>query len=256
MPHLADGAKAPSALLTLIEPRALLEFGALLASYPILRTTPRGDSHSVLVLPGLGASDTSTRPLRAFLKERGYDAHGWTLGRNVGPREGQRDALHEQLKSLHKSSNRKVSLIGWSLGGIYAREIAKRMPDSVRLVITLGSPFANPGATAVRRIYEALRGEPMTAATDFTRFRAPPPVPSTAIFSKSDGVVAWQSCLEPDSPQTENIEVEGSHVGLGVNPAALYVIADRLAQGENEWAPFDRSGLRGLVFKPAQKSSR
>jgi len=221
-----------------------------------LRRLPRGDGHSVLVLPGFGASDRSTRPLRAFLKGRGYDAHGWSLGRNVGPREGQRAALAQQLTSLHNKSKRKVSLIGWSLGGIYAREIAKRMPESVRLVITLGSPFANPGATAVRRIYEALRGEPMAGARDVARLRAPPPVPSTAIFSKSDGVVAWQSCLEPDAPQTENIEVDGSHVGLGVNPVALYVIADRLAQGEATWAPFDRKGrLRGLVFKPAQKSS-
>jgi hypothetical protein len=103
-------------------------------------------------------------------------------------------------------------------------------------VVTLGSPFANPGATAVRRIYEAIRGERMTGTPDFTRFRAAPPVPSTAIFSKSDGVVAWQSCLEPDGPQTENIEVEGSHVGLGVNPVALYVVADRLAHAEGQWA--------------------
>ncbi len=255
MPHLADAARAPSPILTLIEGRAVLEFAALIASYPILRRVRRGDGHSVLVLPGLGASDRSTGPLRAFLKDRGYDPHGWSLGRNVGPREGQREALAERLASLHKESKRKVSLIGWSLGGIYAREIAKRMPESVRLVITLGSPFANPGATAVRRIYEAIRGKPIAADADFKRFQMPPPVPSTAIFSKSDGVVAWQSCLEPDAPQTENIEVEGSHVGLGVNPVALYAIADRLAQGEAKWAPFDRKGLRGLVFKPAQKSS-
>lgn len=255
VPHLADSARAPSPMLTLIEGRAVLEFAALLASTPFLRRLPRGDGHSVLVLPGLGASDRSTAPLRAFLSDRNYDAHGWNLGRNVGPREGQRDALAERVAGLQRKSGRKVSLIGWSLGGIYAREIAKRMPDNVRQVITLGSPFANPGATSVRRIYEALRGEPISAARDFTRFRAPPPVPATAIFSKSDGVVAWQSCLEPDAPQTENIEVGGSHVGLGVNPAALYVIADRLAQGEASWAPFDRRGLRGLVFGPAQKSS-
>lgn len=255
MPHLADNAEAPSALLTLIEGRAVLEFAALVASYPILRRLPRGDGHSVLVLPGLGASDRSTAPLRTFLKDRGYDPHGWSLGRNVGPRDGQRDALADLLRRVSSTSARKVSLIGWSLGGIYARELAKRMPDSVRLVITLGSPFANPGASAVRRIYEAIRGEKISGAPDFTRFRAAPPVPSTAIFSKSDGVVAWQSCLEPDSPTTENIEVQGSHVGLGVNPAALYVIADRLAQREGGWAPFDRKGLRSLLFRPAQKSS-
>jgi pimeloyl-ACP methyl ester carboxylesterase len=255
MVHLADTARAPSALLTLIEGRAVLEFATLLASYPILRRLPRGDGHTVLVLPGLGASDRSTGPLRAFLKDRGYDARGWSMGRNVGPREGQRDALADLLKRLHGNSNRKVSLIGWSLGGIYAREIAKRLPGSVRLVITLGSPFANPAATQVRRIYEAIRGQPLSGAPDFKRLRAAPPVPATAIFSKSDGVVAWQSCLEPDGAQTENIEIEGSHIGLGVNPAALYVIADRLAQKEGAWQPFDRRGVRRFVFKPAQKST-
>src|SRR5258707_14680127 len=137
MPHLADTARAPSPILTLIEGRAVLEFAALIASYPILRRLPRGDGHSVLVLPGLGASDRSTGPLRTFLKDRGYDPHGWNMGRNVGVREGQREALAELLATLHKKSKRKVSLIGWSLGGIYAREISKRVPDSVRLVITL-----------------------------------------------------------------------------------------------------------------------
>jgi len=254
MPHLADNARAPSPLLTLIEGRAVLELAALVASYPILRRLPRGDGHAVLVLPGLGASDRSTGPLRSFLKDRGYDAQGWSMGRNVGPRQGQREALADLVKSLRAKSGRKVSLVGWSLGGIYAREIAKRIPEDVRLVITLGSPFANPAATQVRRIYEAIRGEPI-AGGDYTRFRAAPPVPSTAIFSKSDGVVAWQSCLEPDSSTTENIEVEGSHVGLGINPIALYVIADRLAQTEGTWAPFDRKGLRAFMFRPAQKSN-
>ena len=109
MPHLADTARAPSPLLTLIEGRAVLELAALAASYPILRRLPRGDGHSVLVLPGLGASDRSTGPLRAFLKDRGYDPHGWNLGRNVGPRQGQREALADLLKSLHEKTRRTVS---------------------------------------------------------------------------------------------------------------------------------------------------
>lgn len=254
IPHLADDARAPSPLLTLIEGRAVLELAALVASYPILRRLPRGDGHTVLVLPGLGASDRSTNPLRSFLKDRGYDALGWDLGRNIGPREGQREALADRVLRLREQSGRKISLVGWSLGGIYARELAKRMPDNVRSVVTLGSPFANPSATAVRRVYEVIRGGPI-AGGDYARFRAAPPVPSTAIFSKSDGVVAWQSCLEPESPTTENIEVGGSHVGLGVNPVALYVIADRLAQADGAWKAFDRKGLRALLFKPAQKST-
>jgi pimeloyl-ACP methyl ester carboxylesterase len=235
-----DPSAPPSRELLLLEVRAVWELTAFFATYPMLRLAPRGDGHAVLVLPGLAASDTSTRPLRRFLTDQGWAAHGWALGANHGPRPGVEAKMQERLASIFRASGRKVSLIGWSLGGIFAREMARRAPEQVRTVITLGSPFAGaPRASSAWQLYERPWREHM---------KTPPPVPATAIFSRSDGIVAWQGCLEREGPQTENIEVEGSHCGLGHNPVVLYAIADRLTQPEGRWQRFDRSGLRSFVY--------
>lgn len=239
----------PSRLLLALEARGIGEFHAFLSLYPLLRLAARGDGHPVLVLPGLSASDTSTRPLRTYLKDQGYAAHGWKLGPNRGPRPGVEAALDARLAELAQRHRRKVSLIGWSLGGVFAREMARRAPDLVRQVITLGSPFASePKASNAWRLYETLSERKVDDWPERDIMRRPPPVPSTAIYSRSDGIVAWQGCLEQDATTAENIEVRGSHCGLGHNPAVVYAIADRLAQPEGEWEPFDRRGLRGLLY--------
>lgn len=235
----------------LLEGRAIPEFGAFLGALPLLSLAPRGDGHPVLVLPGLVTSDISTRPLRSFLKRQGYAVSGWGLGRNFGPRPGVQDGMLALLRELHETHGRKVSIIGWSLGGVYARQLAKMEPDLVRAVITLGSPFGGqPTATNAWRIYEMVSGKRATDAdTSFGgAISDPPPVPSTAIFSRTDGICAYQICMEPRTATTENIEVQGSHCGLGHNPAVVYAVADRLAQAEGKWRPFDRSGWRSLVY--------
>lgn len=244
-----EGTRPPSQLLLALEVRGIAELQAFFALYPLLRRASRGDGHPVLVLPGLSASDVSTRPLRTYLKGQGYAAHGWKQGANRGPRPGVEDAIDARLAELSERYGRKVSLIGWSLGGVLAREMARRQPSLVRQVITLGSPFANePKASNAWRLYEALSGKKVEDWPNREAMKRPPPVPSTAIYSRSDGIVAWQGCREQDGPTTQNIEVEGSHCGLGHNPAVLYAIADRLALPEGEWWPFDRSGLRSLVY--------
>ena len=151
----------PSRLLMLAEGRALWEAGATLALWPLLQLAPRGDGHPVLVLPGLVASDESTRLLRRYLRGRGYEVHGWGLGRNLGPRAGVEDAMIARIETLYdQSGGRKVSLVGWSLGGVYARLLANRMPERVRSVITLGSPFTgNPRASNAWRVYEGVSGQ-------------------------------------------------------------------------------------------------
>ena len=245
-----DPMRPPSRLLLLAEGRALWEAGAALALWPLLQLTPRGDGHPVLVLPGLVASDMSTKLLRRYLEGRGYDAHGWGLGRNFGPREGIEDGMIAKLEALHAESGRKVSLIGWSLGGVYARELAKELPDLVRGVITLGSPFAgHPKSTNAWRVYELTSGREIEREHEQFDLPAAPPVPTTSIFSRTDGIVAWQGSIQehtPGHPNTENIEVVASHIGLGVNPSAWWAVADRLAQPEDHWRPFDRTGLYGL----------
>jgi pimeloyl-ACP methyl ester carboxylesterase len=247
----------PSKVLQLLELRAFGELGASFALLPLLRRAPRGDGHPVLVLPGLVASDTSTQLLRAYLTDRGYAVHGWGLGRNLGLKPGLEGKMLERLRELHDAHGRKVSVIGWSLGGVYAREIAGAMPHCVRSVITLGSPIrGNPKSTNAWRVYEWASGQ----SVDDPKLRKPretaPPVATTSIYSRSDGIVAWQTSVERETATTESIEVVGSHCGLGVNAAALYAIADRLAQPEGAWRPFDRSGLRGLVFPDPSREAQ
>ncbi|UFX43277.1 alpha/beta hydrolase [Bradyrhizobium sp. 41S5] len=241
----------PSRTLMFLEGRAIHELGAFLGALPLLSLAPRGDGHPVLVLPGLIASDMSTRPLRDFLKSKGYGVSGWRQGRNLGLRAGVQDGMVDLLQEMNETSGSKVSVIGWSLGGLYARQLAKMMPERVRQVITLGSPFAaGPKSTNAWRVYEMASGR--RADEEDQRFggslASAPPVPTTAIFSRTDGVCAWQGCREQASSMTDSIEVESSHCGMGHHPAVVYAVADRLAQKDSEWAPFDRSGWRSLVY--------
>jgi palmitoyl protein thioesterase len=243
--------RPPSKALMFLEGRAIQELGAFVGALPLLSLAPRGDGHPVLVLPGLIASDISTRPLRAFLSSKGYKVSGWQQGRNLGLREGVQDEMVDLLKRMNDTSRRKVSLVGWSLGGLYARQLAKMMPERVRSVITLGSPFAgSPRSTNAWRVYEMASGR--SADEEDPRFggslSVPPPVPTTAIFSRTDGICAWEGCVEKTSAQSESIEVESSHCGMGHHPAVVYAVAERLAQPEGKWKPFDRSGWRAMVY--------
>lgn len=240
----------PSLALLALELRAPWEFGSILPAWPVLQRAPVGDGHCAIVFPGLVAGDGTTIPLRRYLSWLGYRMHGWTQGLNYGPREGVIDGAKKQLDDLYRSCGRKVSLIGWSLGGIYARELAKLAPGQVRCVITLGSPFAGPPkSTNAWRVYQWASGiDPHQAVNDFKLAEAPP-VPTTSIYSRSDGIVAWQGSIQQPTaanPDTENVEVFASHIGLGVNPTAWWAVADRLAQPEGQWRPFDRTGAGGL----------
>ena len=226
----------------LSELRAPLELASLVAVAPLLELAPRGDGQPVLVLPGLGAGDRSTAPLRVYLATLGYRAYGWDLGVNVGVTGEILERLPGHLAEIHHRHGRAVSLVGWSLGGVYARALAHRGQGVVRQVVTLGSPVkissASPEVFADR--FEKLAGR---AAGGSGRPRAalwqePLPVPSTAVYSKSDGIVPWEAALQPEGPHQENVEVRSSHLGLGVNPSVLLVVADRLSQPEGRWSPW------------------
>lgn len=252
MTAVTEAMRPPSRTLLFLEGRALQELGAFMLLRPWLAAAPRGDGHPVLVLPGLLASDMSTRPLRSFLNGQGYAAHGWKQGRNLGVRAGIENGMLERVEELYERyGQRKISLVGWSLGGIYARQLAKMVPEKVRSVISLGSPFAgSPKATNAWRVYEFASGQSVEDSDHQMAgaLAAPPPVPTTSVFSRTDGICAWQTCINPEGEQFENIEVYGSHCGLGHHPAAVYAVADRLAQPEGQWKKFDRSGWKSLVF--------
>jgi pimeloyl-ACP methyl ester carboxylesterase len=255
----AEGQKlqAPSLFLMLAEARSLFEFNSSLLFSPLLLRAPRGDGHPVLALPGFLASDLSMAPMRRYLKELGYDTHAWNMGRNLGGVASRRGALRDLLQRIHESSGRKVSVIGWSLGGVYARDLALQEPDMVRSVITLGSPFTNDiRATNATRLYEALSGEGIDDNPEIQQAIAGDlPVPATSIYSRTDGIVNWHTCHLNSSETAENIEVYlASHVGLGVNPAALWAVADRLAQAEGEFKQFDRSGPFAIAYAPPENA--
>jgi pimeloyl-ACP methyl ester carboxylesterase len=242
----------PSLFLMLAEARSLFELNSSLLLSPLLLRAPKGDGHPVLTLPGFLASDLSMAPMRRYLKELGYDTQAWRMGRNFGGVASKRAALRDLLTGIHEQTGRKVSLVGWSLGGIYARDLALQLPDMVRAVITLGSPFANDiRATNATRLYEAVDDNPeirQAIAGDL-------PVPATSLYSRTDGIVNWRTSLLRPSKTAENIEVHfASHVGLGVNPAALWAVADRLAQAEGEFRHFDRSGPFAIAYGPPENA--
>ncbi len=243
----------PSLALLAMEFRAPMEFGALLPAWPALQRAPRGDGHTVVVYPGLSASDATTIPLRKYLSSLGYSVHGWGQGFNFGPRAGVLDAGRQQLRAVLAQSRQPISLVGWSLGGIYARELAKELISEghpVRSVITLGTPFAGgPHSTNAWRLYELTSGR--SAQREAEKFELPtaPSVPTTSIYSRSDGIVAWQASLQAaqaDNPHIENIEVLASHFGIGLNPSAWWALADRLAQTPDQWQKFQKPSLMGL----------
>jgi len=236
--------RGPGRTLLCEQFRAAAESAAFLAALPALSVGPRGDGHRVLVLPGLMAGDFTTIGLRHVLRVRGYRPHAWRLGTNIGPTQDIHDGLVRRLAELSDDGEHPVSIIGWSLGGILARELARRHPENVRSVITLGSPFRlstrdDPGATHVDWLFDAFR----PWHTDFLGHahgeedRTPLQVPATSIYSRLDGVVPWQACLDLPGPLRENVEVSASHLGLGVHPAVLAIVLDRLRQPVGSWQP-------------------
>jgi pimeloyl-ACP methyl ester carboxylesterase len=243
----------PSLALFISEPgRALADYAAMLASSPVLLRASRGDRHPVLVLPGLLAEDASTATMRRYLSSLGYDVHGWRLGRNLGPTAAILDGMSARLEELHRSSGRTISLVGWSLGGIFARELARTRPALVRQVITLGSPFglSDPEDSRAHSAYRRLGVLHVSPGSLPRRERLsrPIPVPTTAVFSRLDGVVPWQACINTPGERRENVAVYSSHLGMGHNAAVLWVIADRLAQTDGTWQPFRAPSLARHLF--------
>jgi hypothetical protein len=240
----ADSAQKPHPRLQWRECLTMLEYAAVRLSGDLMDHWPQGDGHPVLVLPGFLAGPPSTRLLRDVIGRLGYRPYDWGQGWNFGYRPIMLQDLGVLVREIQqRSDGQKVSLIGWSAGGIYAREVARSLPERVRTVISLGSPFrGNHRATHASKMWELLNRHPdaaevMSEAALIGR-AAPLDVPTTCIYSKNDGIVAWECCTSLPAPLTENIEVRSTHLGYGHNLETLHVIADRLAQREDRWRPY------------------
>ncbi|MGI9284686.1 MAG: alpha/beta fold hydrolase, partial [Pseudomonadales bacterium] len=232
-----------------------LEAAALFASSRFIKNLPQGDGHPVMVLPPYMASDTITTQLRRAIESWGYETYGWGLGANLAHTElnTMEGAVRERHKALlqveqrldkiyQSSGQRKVSLVGWSLGGMHACELARRNPDKVRQIMTLGSPLGDPRGTAIFAITARITGnEPSDAEIARWVGDLKEPlrgVPATSIYSESDGVVVPYIAKLARGPQAQNICVKSSHVGMAFNRRVFFIIADRLAVPEKEWVPF------------------
>jgi pimeloyl-ACP methyl ester carboxylesterase len=205
--------------------------------------------------PGVHLRALEARMLRSFLMQRGYAAHGWGQGINFGPRPHVIEACVERLRFLHRQSGgRKVSVVGQSLGGVYARLLAGLAGEHVRCVITLGSPINGSASKSnARRLYRAVSGRHAHHPVYSVLLKRPPQVPTTSIFSRSDGVVAWQCSRMDEHPLAENIEVFTSHTGMALAPTVLHAIADRLAQPEGRWQPFQRPRLLQWAYGDSRR---
>ena len=263
-PHVGP----PRLLDSLLEPRALFEAALLPASMPLLLQAPQGDGHPVLLLPGFLADERSLIALKLYLLRKGYDVRAWGLGRNVGFRSKYMNALPQKIRHLHHNTGRKVSLVGWSLGGVFALFGAHEATECVRSVITLGSPVSmdregSQAPSMVKALYR-LVAHPLGSAAHTLQPRVkdlrehkPLPIPTTCLYSLSDGVVPPQEAtIDGDPALHENVRVPGSHVGLGFNGLVLAIVADRLAQPEAAWQPFDPTGVLRRVYRAFMRKAK
>ena len=220
-----------------------LEVASFVAASPVLRLPAGGDGHPVLVLPGFTADDASTVALRWSIRGQGYSTHAWRLGRNIGPTTAIVAGIRSRLGELAERHERAVSIVGWSLGGTYARELARERPDLVRQVISLGSPYRmvagdESSAQSVWRMYQHLHDSDLGLGRIAEEDRPRLTVAATSIYSRRDGVAPWQTCIDEVGPMRENIEVYGSHAALGAHPAVAFAVLDRLRLPEGDWRPF------------------
>lgn len=214
---------------------------------------PRGDGRPILVIPGFLCGDASTRMLRGFLRRLGYTVFGWRQGINWGPKAGVRTRLLHRVHEIHDTYEQPVTIIGWSLGGFYAREVACVRPDLVREVITLGSPIhGNPATTAVWHAFKLINRSnmPQLKWGEFD-FPQPEGVPCLAVFSKSDGIVPWQYCIPQRGRLGESIRVRGSHIGLVANPEVMRILGAHLGSKHPAKAPARRARRQQRLRKAA-----
>jgi pimeloyl-ACP methyl ester carboxylesterase len=251
----------PSIAWTLLEFRSMLEAASLAYALPWLLKAPRGDGHPVILVPGFLAGEITMGAMEWYLRKLGYDVSHWGFGRNIGFQPKHAKALEQKIRYIHYKTGRKVSLVGWSLGGVFALHGAHQAPECVRNVITMGSPISNDpkeGSNVPRFLQAAYRliAHPMGSMVHanqpngrLLRQRVDLAMPVSCLYGIGDGMVPPQDAtIDGNLSRHENIRVPASHLGMGFNPMVLWVVADRLAQPENGWQPFKPSGAGAKIY--------
>lgn len=232
---MTENLKPPSMMLRMLEGRIGIEASQLLLQLPLLRLqAKRGQGEPVIVLPGFMADDNSTYVLRQFLNSIGYNAVPWDLGVNRKPMLSLLPAMQKLLDKLIREYKQPVRLVGWSRGGIISRELARDTPEKIARVITIGSPVkGGVSASSIGAMVQRTVGMSSHAMSTLLRERNQRPinVPVRAIYSKLDGVVNWQACIDDTSPDVEHFEISGSHVGMGTNADVFRLLPKLLRDG-------------------------
>ena len=218
----------PSLWKTLSEVKVVMDIGR--AMLPRRRPRRRAQGDPVLVVPGFGTGDGATVVLRTHLEASGFEVHTWNLGINRGPRPGVMRALSERVRAIARASRRPVQLVGWSLGGLMARVVAGRLPETVTRVVALGSPLsADPKSSRLSLIYGAITGRTVGHSTVRSMLRDGARAPVTSIYSRNDGVVAWQaSAVAPGECRT--CEVDSTHLGMMIDADVHELVAKELSR--------------------------
>ncbi|MCB1704973.1 MAG: hypothetical protein KDI17_08920 [Halioglobus sp.] len=245
--------------------RVVLEMGSSALLGPLFKALPRGDGHTIMTIPGFMGADGSTAQLRKFLNNRGYRAIPWGLGRNASQvrsrhlddflahRAATEDAIAARVQAEFQASGRKLTLVGWSLGGLYAVALAHRFPQWIRQVMTLGTPYGDPRGTALYSVMGSLYDnevdeDALRRWVDHTYAGGALSVPVLALYSESDGIVGSGIARCQGDPQyVTNMAVLASHVGFPFNPLVFALLANYLVEPHERWALCRSERLRTLV---------
>ena len=258
--HAKAGSGPHRALMLLEAPRVAGEYAATRAIDLIAPGRPSGAGRPVLVIPGFRATDAMTGRLRSHLKQHDFRVHGWAQGANIGLTDKRIDGLIARFEEIRDRYDEPISIVGWSFGGVLGRWLAHTYPDDVRQIVCLGSPWRADGEkTRATALFEASRrkyGLSERARPMIDRMRGQVPVPTTAVWSKTDGIVPWRGCVveESSDPVAENVSVASSHVGMVASPLVLDVVVDRLTQDVADWRAF--TWRRALLAKWNPRAGR
>lgn len=225
---MPSGPPVGNALLS--ESHSILQLGRLTARTPVLRRAPRGDGAPAVVIPGWRSPEASMAPIRGYLRRLGHDARHWGFGTNLGDPQRNADLLAARVELLAAEAGRPVALVGWSLGGVIARETARRIPDAVSQILTCGTPvIGGPTHTIGASSLRSEQTADIAARQERLDTDSPTSMPITAIFTRRDRVVAWTACIDRQSPNVRHIEVASTHLSLGIDPDVWLAIAEGLA---------------------------